>query len=195
MDQSVVLRPWERALAAFVDSVGGRLRWMLVGSAATAAQGAAVKPGDVDILVHPETSETTMREELAQLAAYAAASATGEDLRTFTSTRERPLFATANGWWLFGRWTVDDCKVEVARIREPATPDLLLETQGTAVWGCREHVQWRGRSVPVVPLEVQLATIVGRGLVDREQAVRDRLAQTGIREALLRRAFLGRGLG
>ena len=195
MEQLVGLEPWEWALATFVDGVGERLRWMVVGSAASAIQGAAVTPGDVDIAVHPETSDATMEEGLAALAVHAAVSATADDLATFMSTRERPLLATANGSWLFGRWTVAGGKLEVARIRAPVAPHALLETLGVDVWDHRHHVRWRGRSVPVVPLEVQLATIVDRGLVDRERAVRARLAETGARDELLQRAFLDRGLG
>lgn len=194
MEHLVDLEPWERALAAFADGVGERLTWMVVGSAASAIQGVAVKPGDVDVAVHPETSDATMAEGLGALAAYAAESAAADDLATFVSTRERPLLATSRGFWLFGRWTVAGGKVEVARIREPVAPHAVLETLGTAVWDHRRHVRWRGRSVPVVPLEVQLATIVARGLVDREQAVRARLAEIGAREELLQRAFVDRGL-
>lgn len=194
MEQFAARDRWERALIAFLDGVGERLRWMVVGSAASAIQGAAVRPRDVDIAVHPETPDAAMTEGLGALAVHAAAAAGADDLATFVSTRERPLLGTPDGHWLFGRWSVDGGRLEVARIREPVAPFALLETLGTAVWDHREFVQWRGRSVPVVPLEVQLATIVVRGLADRERAVRERLAETGAREELLRRAFVDRGL-
>lgn len=190
---SDVLEPWERTLAVFVDSVGEGLNWMLVGSAASVLHGAAIVPGDVDILVHPDTSDEMMLAELVPLTPYAASDTT-DDLAAFASTQERPLLATADGSWLFGRWTVAGSTLEVARIREPVARHAVLETLGTAVWDHRQHVRWRGRSVPVVPLEVQLATIVARGLTDRERAVRARLAETGARGELLRRAFFDRGL-
>jgi hypothetical protein len=46
----------------------------------------------------------------------------------------------------------------------------------------------------VVPLEVQLATIVVRAQVDRERSVRVRLVERGGNEALLSRALADRGV-
>jgi hypothetical protein len=189
--------PWERALATFVDRVGVRLRWMLVGSAATAVHGAVVTPGDVDILVHPDTPDDTMARGLAPLNAFAgeAARAVASDgLATFASTREYPLLATANGRWLFGRWSVWSCVVEVARIREPVSPHVLLETEGSTVWDFRDEADWRGRLVPIVPLEVQLATTVARGLAGRELAILAQLRLNGVRASILERSFRDRGL-
>jgi len=160
---SDVLEPWERTLAVFVDSVGERLNWMLVGSAASVLHGAAIVPGDVDILVHPDTSDEMMLAELVPLTPYAASDTT-DDLAAFASTQERPLLATADGSWLFGRWTVAGSTLEVARIREPVARHAVLETLGT------------------------------RGSTDRERAVRARLAETGARGELLRRAFFDRGI-
>lgn len=47
---------------------------------------------------------------------------------------------------------------------------------------------------PVVPLEVQLATMVSRGLDPRASAVRGRLAEIGCRDDVLQRAFTDRSL-
>ena len=51
---------WEQALDTFVSRAGEAVCWMLVGSAATRVQGALVDPADVDILVHPETSDSDL---------------------------------------------------------------------------------------------------------------------------------------
>lgn len=63
---------WEQALDTFASRAGGALRWMLVGSSATRVQGAAVDPGDVDILVHPETSDSDLTAITAAFMPYAA---------------------------------------------------------------------------------------------------------------------------
>jgi hypothetical protein len=194
VDWSNITRSWERALTTFIERVGSQLRWMLIGSAATAVHGVTISPGDVDILIHPDTPDTLMCNELEGLDGFAARSVSSGDLATFSSTHDRPLLATADGSWLFGRWTIYGCQVEVARIREPVDAGLLVETVGLAVWDCREVVAWHGQPVPVVPLEVQLATIVSRGLDQRARAVRSRLAEIGYKSELLDRAFIGRSL-
>ena len=97
MSDTVGMEPWEAALAAFVDCVATQLRWMLIGSAATAVQGVVIVPGDVDILVHPDTPDTAMYAGVDRLGAFAAGAGAPEELASFVSTPARPLLATADG--------------------------------------------------------------------------------------------------
>ncbi|WP_454149038.1 hypothetical protein [Microbacterium lacticum] len=113
----------------------------------------------------------------------------------FLSAPDRPLLATPDGSWLFGRWWIDGGKLEVARIRIDIPPSSVVETMGSGVWMTRRSVDWRGRDVPVVPLEVQLATVVLRGQIGREHAIRARLAEQGTDQTLLAQAFADRGIG
>ena len=170
------------------------MRWMLVGSAATRVQGVAVDPGDVDVLVHPDTSDDDLHAVAESFAAFASAAPVSHDPEHFLSTVDQPLVATDDGTWLFGRWIVEGCKLEVARIRADVGPTAIVETMGTAVWATRRTVPWRGREVPVVPLEVQLATILSRGLDERARAVRTRFEAIGPDEALLAQAMADRGV-
>ena len=167
---------------------------MLVGSAATRVQGVAVNPGDVDALVHPDTSDDDLYAVAASLAPFAAADPVSQDPDHFRSTVDQPLVATADGTWLFGRWIVEGCRLEVARIRTDLDPATVLETMGTAVWATCRTVRWHGRALPVVPLEVQLATILSRGLDERARAVRARFEVSRPDEVLLARAMADRGV-
>lgn len=185
---------WERALAVFATKASDRLTWMLVGSAATSLHGAAVVPGDVDVLVHPDTHQDNMLECATSLVEYTGQDTPSEDLDLFLSSPACPLIPLSDGSWLFGRWMVQGCKLELARIRTAVAPPVVLETMGTAVWDTRQHVLWHGLSIPVVPLEVQLATIMSRAQVDRERAVQARLTERGFDSALLSRAMADRGV-
>ena len=185
---------WENALQAFAAVADDGVAWMVVGSAATRLQGVAVEPGDVDVLVHPDTPDDAMRELAERLAPYAVPGPASDDLDEFLSAPDRPLAATPDGSWLFGRWWVGGGELELARIRADLPASAVVETMGPGVWATRRTVGWRGREVPVVPLEVQLATVLLRGQADRERAVRDRLARTGTDDALLTRALADRGL-
>lgn len=192
---NAAVKGWERALEAFVSDVGSALRWMLVGSAATCVQGVAVEPGDVDVLVHPQTSDEAMAAAVEAFERFSATGPVSQDPDLFLSTPNQPLVATPDGVWLFGRWMVDGFKLEVARIRIDLGPTAVIETMGTAVWDTQRTVSWRGHAVPVVPLEVQLATMTWRGLGERASAVRARLAEPGTDAALLAQAMADRGLG
>ncbi|MEO7589351.1 MAG: hypothetical protein ABIS84_15130 [Arachnia sp.] len=184
---------WQQALMIFSDHAPEDVPWMLVGSAATRVHGVCLEPADIDILVHPDTSDEAVLRLVDALSGYAA---DGPGLQTleedFLSTHDQAMLAKGN--WFFGRWMVDGCKVEVARIREPVDPLLLLETQGLLVWAVREVVEWRGRRLPVVPLEVQVATIVLRGQTAREMSARGAMKERGFNQELLDRAMVARGL-
>jgi len=100
------------------------------------------------------------------------------DPRTFLSTTEQPVITFANDTWTLGRWLIGGTKVEVAHIL--SDDDLVVETSGAAVWRYRQSVDWRDRNVPIMPLEVQLATMLIRELPARVHAAaeRPRLAAT-----------------
>lgn len=186
---------WERALDVFASSAGDQVLWMLVGSAATRLQGASVEPGDVDVLVHPDTTDEDMQHLAEAFTRYAVPKSDTAGPDHFLSALDEPLVRTQDGSWLFGRWVIEGCKLEMARIRVDLGPAAIVETMGSAVWDTRRTVQWRGHRVPVVPLEVQLATIVSRQQTDRECAVRATLADRGPDLELLRQAMADRGAG
>lgn len=159
------------ALTAYIEAVDqSSIIWMLVGSMATHLQGAnLIEPGDIDILVHPDTDDgalLALAERLCQAAPPTPLG--GSDLATFRSTPGQPLISF--GSWTFGRWHVEGGKLEVARIRERLDAGLL-ENQGRTTWQHRRVVSWREHEVPVVPLEVQWATIIERDQRDRMYAI------------------------
>ncbi|MDQ2739011.1 MAG: hypothetical protein M3Y35_10465, partial [Actinomycetota bacterium] len=65
---------------------------------------------------------------------------------------------------------------------------------GGDVWRLRRLVRWRGNLLPIVPLEVQLATMLSRKLDERSRATAKCLHRNGYDEALLQRAMLDRGI-
>lgn len=164
--------------------------WMLVGSAATAIRGVEIEPGDLDIALPTPA------------AVYAAA-------HHFPSRTDKPPTSDPDGWyssvaqpvrdftdhagsrWVFGRWTIDGVKVELAHIDRPGTADLLVETFGQAVWAARGVLAWQRTQVPVVPIETQLVTMMLREQYERLEAT---LSTVGLDVdiAMLRRAITDR---
>lgn len=152
--------PWTTVLATVAEQLNAhRVDWMLLGSAATALRGAAVVPGDIDIA--GRTADDIVRAA-ALLPTPQSASADGP--ADWISTTAAPVlrFGGADERWTFGRWIIDGVKVELAHIDAPAVADLMLETRASLVWAHRETLDCHGQQIPVVPLEVQLVTMIAR---------------------------------
>jgi hypothetical protein len=143
--------PWEDAL----DEVARRLdgsRWWLVGSAALAARGVAVRPRDLDLIVDAE--------EVAQ-----AAECLADGL-------VEPLVP---GGWL-GRWWVRGflgARVEVVGGVNPELDEPEPTDFGTLAASRLEVVRWRGFDLLVPPLDLQLRAAERRGLDERVRAIRE----------------------
>lgn len=167
---------WHDALQELVGRTPPSLCWMLIGSAATARHQVPLQPGDVDVLIHPATTDRQIQRLSDELEPFAGDPATLPGLEHFTSSRSAPWARV--GDWTFGRWWMAGTKLEVARITSEVEPDSVNETAGEAVWAIREIVPWRGLKVPVVPLRVQLRSCRDRGLTERAAAIERQLAGT-----------------
>lgn len=180
---------WLVALERVADLVAGTSAdWMLVGSAASAVHGVDLQPGDVDILAH--TAADVFEVAAVLPAAEAAATDRETDPQTFLSSRSQPVITF--GEWTLGRWLVDGEKVEVAHIA--GDDGLLQETGGSEIWRHRQWMPWQGYQLPIVPLEVQLATMLSRGLTVRSRAAVARLRERGHDRALLAKALSDKAL-
>jgi hypothetical protein len=70
---------------------------------------------------------------------------------------------------------------------------MLAETFGTAVWLRRRVVSWRGTRIAIVPLEVQIATMLVRDQQERLRAVQDAVdPEVDLDRDLLRDAIAAR---
>jgi hypothetical protein len=177
--------PWTTALATVAERLNRLgVEWMLLGSAATALRGAAIVPGDIDIGL-------LASEDVARAAAVLPMAEVGDSVE-WVSTAAQPVlrFGSDGETWTFGRWFVDGVKVELAHIDAPEVAELMVETRSPLVWSEREMLICRGQRVPVVPVEVQLATMVARQQHTRVEATL--AAVGGLNGGLLRRAFLDR---
>lgn len=164
---------------------------MLVGSAATAAHGAEVIPGDVDVLVRTPQDLKRLAGLMQHLATEKAET---QDAAKFLSSSEQPLLIFADGNWTFGRWVIAATRVEVACIREPGQEDRLAETYGEPVWQERQVLEWEGVQIPIVPLEVQMATLLSRQYEGRVQAAARRMLEKGFDRNLLQWAMNDRNV-
>lgn len=176
---------WAAALAVVAERLNAAgIEWMLLGSAATALRGVAIVPGDIDIALR--TAEDVAR------AAFVLPTPEVSESADWVSTTDRPalVFRDNGETWTFGRWFVDGVKVELANIDAPSVATLMLETRSPVVWPERERLTCRGHRIPTVPVEVQLATMVARGQVERIDATVAALSE--LRIDLLRRAISDR---
>jgi hypothetical protein len=152
--------PWDKALEAFLDRVEGRgVSWFLLGSAALAVRGVEVSPGDIDI--------STDRD-----GAFALQELFLDHLVWPTSdTRGWPVCA-----W-FGRAYFHSRIEWAAEVREDVDRDYP-RPWGPAGQKRLETVEWRGHTLRVTPLDLQLDDERLRGRHEHVEAIR-RLREKG----------------
>jgi len=185
---------WSDALRELaVRLAGTNVEWMLIGSAATALHGAAIEPGDLDVAVSTSAGVRTAATVLPSRTDRSSPA----DAVWFSSLAEPTMTFVDPGdaRWTFGRWTLAGVRVELAHIDSPAPAALLVETPAAAVWDERLVIDWNGTQIPVVPVEVQLATMLSRDQPDRLQATLAAVDPASLDVDLLRRALAGRETG
>jgi hypothetical protein len=160
---------WAVALGLAAELLNrSRVSWMLVGSAATALRGAAIEPNDLDIAV--STAQDVVLA--AELLTSPGVETSQDPEAAWFSTAFAPTlsFGSPGERWTFGRFLIDDFRVEIAYIDSPGTAALYLETRSPLSWDDREVLLCRGQVVPTVSIEPQLATMIARRQADRLEA-------------------------
>jgi len=143
--------PWQATLELAADRAVG-LDWWLTGSAAAAVRGAAVAPRDVDLVLSLESAlvfADRVADELVEPLAR------GGDWIAAVFGR---AFAGARIEWIGG-------------FRAELDADGPNEF-GPATGARLDEVDWRGRTVRVPPVDVQIAVAEQRGLRERVAALR-----------------------
>jgi hypothetical protein len=155
VEQSARQRPvqWDVALEEFVDRAEGTgLRWWLYGSGALAVRGIDIDPGDLDLAV----DDPLLAGEVST------------DLLVEPVTRAENWVAEWTGRAFHGaliEWLSDAHPTGSSppHEQEPAAAAYL------------ERIVWRGRTVTVPRLELQLAVAEIRGLHERSALIREAL--------------------
>jgi hypothetical protein len=147
---------WQPALKEFLHRVkGSQLQWFLAGSGALAVRGLAVEPGDLDFVVSD-----------ARLAG-----------RLFRDLLVEPV-RERSGWaarW-FGR-AFHEALFEWISDANPALDVPEPQEVGPAAARQLERVGWRGHTVRVPPLSLQLRVAQRRGLDARAEIIRRAMSE------------------
>jgi len=173
---------WTTTLATVAERLNNaHIDWMLLGSAAAALRGVAIVPGDIDIAV-------LAADDIIRAATVLPTPSEPPDPNLWFSTLAQPAlqWGDADERWHFGRWMINDVKVELAYIDAPHVAELMVETRSPLVWQERQTLTCCGQPIPTVPIEVQLATMMARRQDARIDAT---IARTPIDQRLLRRAI------
>lgn len=171
------------------------VRWALVGSSATALQGCAVNPRDLDLLFGGPEGVDTLARLMTRFTPEACAAEPGTD--AWVSTKAAPTTDQTDPsdfYWHWGRWYVDGFKVEAAYIRAAdggQGDELGIWENGPRMWPVSRFIAFGPWKVRVPPLELQLATSARRGLTDRTAAIVETLFQCGADEKLLNESLGG----
>ena len=136
--------PWEDTLTRVVSRLAGTgVRWAVIGSAALAARGVTLVPGDVDLVTDLDGAKR-LAEIYCDELVLPPIEWTGAGLfgRAFDGMRVEWLGNDGSSWT---GWTLDAAK---------------------------ETVEWQGHPLNVPPVDVQLAVEDLRGRADRAAAIR-----------------------
>jgi hypothetical protein len=152
--QSARLRPvrWEETLELFLSRVKNiPLRWFLYGSGGLAIRGINVQPGDLDFWV----SDAKLAGDI------------------FEDLLVEPV--TTMSGWIADRIAraFSGCLFEWMADVHPEVDEPWPHEQGPVARGRLETVCWRGRTIPVPPLDLQLAVTERRGLSGRAAKIRE----------------------
>jgi hypothetical protein len=143
--------PWQQALDVVCQRLNGAgVDWWLVGSAALAARGVAVLPGDLDLVV-----------------SGADAGRVGDLLLDGLVEPVAPADWFCD-WW--GR-AVLGARVEWVGGLRPSSDQPEVSDFGLVAAAHLEMIRWRGWEIRVPPLAFQRAASVRRGLRDRARLI------------------------
>ncbi|NHJ86702.1 MAG: hypothetical protein FK734_14655 [Asgard group archaeon] len=198
------MQKWIQALNQFLGKIYQqshmeKIDWAIIGSGATYLQGCNIKPNDIDILVkNPESVEIIayMLEDYYKSSESKSNTIQGEESEElWLSTKDKPVDISVDDWnfkWVFSRVLIGNIKVETAHITAPQDHFLLttgIWEAGPKIWPYIKFVNYQGYSIPVIPLEIQLATNINRGLEDRSNEIIAILKRDGFNLELLKESL------
>lgn len=190
---------WQRALTVFDDLYSESNltnEWIIVGSVGSVLQQARMTPNDLDIYVR---TMDDMKQISTLMARYHLKSKS--ELSYFDpewhSSEEEPYFTQTfpSGFtWTKGKWMIDGYAVEVVQISDSAgIPDSDMGEGiwegGQYIWDLAKQIPFETRTVPIVPLEIQLESNMRRQRQDRVDAIIEALLTQGCNKDLLERAL------
>lgn len=157
-----------------------RVRWMIVGSAASALWGVKVQPNNVDIRTQTPEGVEAFRELLITYSlpqgAVPISSALTEPLPSWRSNLDQQLAVwgepTGGRYWL-GCWQIGAGVVNVRCMVYPPGSDKLVEYYGDPVWQLVKMLPFEDWQVPVCPLEIHLAYVAKQGQSERVRKIAD----------------------
>jgi hypothetical protein len=139
---------WEEALETLLDRADD-VDWWLGGSAALAVRGSEVVPRDLDLVTSAEGA--------------------GELARRLDDLLVEPL--TVGEGWIASHFARAFAGARLEWIGGVSAAAAGAGDFGPAAEERLESVAWRGRAIRVPPLDLQLASARGRGLVERVAAI------------------------
>jgi hypothetical protein len=191
---------WPRALEIVLQVIDEplrreQLRWAVIGSVASTLQGCHFEPGDIDILANAPETVQRIAEVMRPHTPLKPIAPPGNE--NWLSSQELPVNVgpdPSGAVWHFARWLIDGVKIEVAHIQAPkgfatAADGAGIWEAGPEIWPHIRFVNFANFSVPVVPLEIQLQTNLGRGRTERCREIQRVLEENAYDRELLKKSL------
>ncbi len=142
--------PWEQTLEIFLHTIEGHgIDWWLVGSAALAVRGLDITPGDIDLSVSDQDAFRL-----------------GDLLLEYMIAPVKVTDGPGSMCNSFGRSFPLACLEWVGGVDERAD-QLFVSDFGPIAASRSENITWRGHSLRIPPLDLQLQINQRRGRIER----------------------------
>lgn len=175
------MEKWETILIQLLGKVYNFLEnqnvgWVIMGSTSTALHGINIIPKDIDILMEKSDDVYHFANLMHEFTVEKCEISDPHNSK-WKSSKELPVFAEdpnpEEAVWHFGRWYINDFKVEVAHIEPPENylknkkPKSGIWEGGPEVWTYVNSIKLQEYNIPVIPLEIQLETNLKRNFNSR----------------------------
>jgi hypothetical protein len=193
------MHTWEKCLLSLLEKIylplkAKNIEWAIIGSCATALQKISVVPKDIDILLKSKKDVFYFADLLTEFLVEKC-DVDEPHNNLWQSSKKLPIYFDPPNpkefVWTFGRWFIEDFKVEVAHIEAPenfySTKNNVsgIWEGGSEIWAYIKEINFKNYSIPVVPLEIQLETNFNRKLTDRTDKILENFNKNGFDKKLL----------
>jgi len=173
-----------------------KIDWVIIGSLSSKLQGCAVEPKDIDILVKDAKSVAIVANYFTDYFVEESQNKSiTEKNEKWRSTVTKPVDESVDEWgfkWVFARWDINNYEIEIAHITPPEGKELWTKgiwEAGPGVWKYIKAIDKFNHSIPVIPLEIQLETNMGRGLTQRVDGILKVFKEKGYDKDLIKQAL------
>lgn len=169
---------WKTSLSTFLETVyeplkDKKLKWAIMGSVASVLQGCDLQPNDIDILVENTKTVHYIISFFSDYYEDRKCNLPFGDKDTWVASKEQPVFEGLGPFtfrWTYSKFKINELFIEITHKLPPDNhpkKNTNLWESGQNVWSYVREITFGSYKVPIIPLEIQIATNFERDFDER----------------------------